>query len=376
MIAYNRPPFFEKSIDYIREACEAGKTCGDGHFTKKVSELLLRHTGTGAALLTTSCSHALDMMALLIGIEPGDEVIMPSFNFVSAGNAVALRGGVPVFVDVRPDTMNIDENKIEDAITDSTRAILALHYAGVACEMDAINAIAKKHGLIVLEDAAQCLMASYKGKPLGSMGTFGAYSFHETKNYSMGEGGCLLVNDAGYIERAEILREKGTDRSRFFRGQVDKYSWQDVGSSYLPSDLNAAFLLPQLERMEEINSYRRKVWNIYREQLAPLCEAGKIELQHIPPECVHNGHIFYIKCKDMAERTAYIEHMRQRGVMCVFHYVPLHTAPAGQRFGRFNGEDEYTARESGRLVRLPLYYGISGVDVDTVCASTREFFGG
>ncbi len=375
MINFNVPPFVDSAAEYMRDAAAKNhKICGDGPFTAKVSGWLERQSGTGKTLLTTSCSHALDMMTMLAGIGAGDEVILPSYNFVSAGNSVALRGGTCVFCDVRPDTMNIDEAKIEAAITDKTKAIIVVHYAGVACEMDAIMDIAKRYGLILLEDAAQGMLCSYKGKTLGTIGALGGYSFHETKNYSMGEGGALLINEPKYVEKAEILREKGTDRSRFWRGQVDKYSWQDMGSSYLPSELNAAYLWSQLEVAEEINAARLAVWSEYYERLSCLTQKG-VELPQVPEGCVHNGHMFYMKCRDLAERTEFIEFMKARGVMCVFHYVPLHSSPAGKRFGYFSGEDEYTTRESERLVRLPLYYGITDEDVCAVIDAAKEFYG-
>ncbi len=375
MINFNVPPFVDSAAEYMREAAAKNhKICGDGPFTAKVSGWLEAQSGTGKVLLTTSCSHALDMMTMLAGIGAGDEVILPSYNFVSAGNSVALRGGTCVFCDIRPDTMNIDEKKIEAAITDKTRAIIVVHYAGVSCEMDAIADIAERHGIMLLEDAAQGMLCSYKGKTLGTLGALGGYSFHETKNYSMGEGGALLINEPKYVEKAEILREKGTDRSRFWRGQVDKYSWQDMGSSYLPSELNAAYLWSQLEVAEDINAARLAVWNAYYAGLGALTQKG-VELPQVPEGCEHNGHMFYIKCRDLADRSAFIEFMKSRGVMCVFHYVPLHSSPAGRRFGRFSGEDEYTTRESERLVRLPLYYGISEEDVNAVIAAAKEYYG-
>lgn len=375
MINFNIPPFVDSAAEYMNEAAVKNhKICGDGPYTAKVSGWLEKQSGTAKTLLTTSCSHALDMMTMLAAIGAGDEVILPSYNFVSAGNSVALRGGTCVFCDIRPDTMNIDETKIEAAITENTKAIVVVHYAGVSCEMDDIMEIASRRGIMVLEDAAQGMMCTYKGKTLGTIGAFGGYSFHETKNYSMGEGGALLINRPEYIEKAEILREKGTDRSRFWRGQVDKYSWQDMGSSYLPSELNAAYLWSQLEVAEEINNRRLAAWNAYYAGLAPLAQKG-VELPCVPEGCVHNGHMFYIKCKDLEDRTAFIDFMKSRGVMCVFHYVPLHSSPAGKRFGYFSGEDEHTTRESERLVRLPLYYGITDDEVGTVIAAAKEYYG-
>jgi dTDP-4-amino-4,6-dideoxygalactose transaminase len=375
MISFNVPPYVESAKKYIEDACiNNHKICGDGPYTIKVSQWFEERLPTKKALLTTSCSHALDMMGILAGIGPGDEVILPSYNFVSSANAVAMRGGVCVFVDVRPDTMNIDENKIEQAVTPKTKAIIVVHYAGVSCEMDTICAIAKKHGLLVLEDAAQGMMSTYKGRPLGAIGEMGTYSFHETKNYSMGEGGLLLLNNPAYIEQAEMLREKGTDRSKFWRGQVDKYTWQIVGSSYLPSELNAAYMYAQLEAAEEINRDRLKSYNLYKFLLAPLAEDGIIELPHVPEGCVHNGHMFYIKCKDLKTRQDFIAYMKEKEIMCVFHYVPLHTSPAGKKFGRFSGEDEYTTRESERLVRLPMYWGLKEEEIRFIADQACAFF--
>lgn len=331
-------------------------------------------TGVAKALLTTSCTHATEMAAILAGIEDGDEVIMPSYTFVSTANAFVLRGGVPVFVDIRPDTMNIDENRIEDAITDRTKAIAVVHYAGVACEMDRICEIARRHHLTVIEDAAQAVMAFYKGKALGSIGDFGCYSFHETKNYSMGEGGAILIQHEKDVERAEIIREKGTNRSRFFRGQVDKYTWVDTGSSYLPSELNAAYLYAQLEQAEKINQARLDCWKRYEELLQPLQESGRLELPTVPKECTHNAHMFYIKVRDLQERSAMIAHLKEKGVMAVFHYIPLHSSPAGRQFGRFHGEDVYTTRESERLLRLPMYYGLKEEDIEKTVQAIREFY--
>lgn len=359
MINFNVPPFTGNEIDYIRQCVEAQKICGDGPFTRKCNEWIEERTGTAKCLLTTSCTHATEMTALLADIGEGDEVIMPSYTFVSTADAFVLRGAKAVFVDIRPDTMNIDEKLIEAAVTEKTKAIVPVHYAGVACEMDAIMAIAEKYHLLVIEDAAQGVMATYKGRALGSIGDFGCYSFHETKNYSMGEGGALLIRDPKYIEDAEIFREKGTDRSKYYRGQIDKYTWVNYGSSYLPSDMNAAYLYAQLEMAEEINATRIKIWNTYYEGLKELEEKGKIDLPVVPKGCVHNAHMFYIKTKDVEERTAFISFMKEKGVLTVFHYVPLHTAKAGQKFGRFHGEDVYTTKESERLVRLPLYYGLT-----------------
>ena len=374
MICFNVPPYTGKEIDYIKKAVENHKICGDGEFTKKDSEWIENKTGTSKCLLTTSCTHATEMAALLLDIKPGDEVIMPSYTFVSTADAFVLRGATPVFIDIKPETMNIDENLIEDAITDKTRAIVPVHYAGVGCEMDKIMDIAKRHNLKVVEDAAQGIMASYKGKPLGTFGDFGAFSFHETKNFSMGEGGALLIRDKENIERAEIFREKGTDRSKFFRGQVDKYRWQDFGSSYLPSELNAAYLYAQLEEAEKIQNARMARWNQYHEKLSPLAEQGRIQLPFIPDYCEHNAHMFYIKTKDMAERTDLINYMKSKDVLTVFHYVPLHSAPAGLKYGRFHGEDKYTTKESERLLRLPMYYSLTPDDCEYVADQVLNFY--
>lgn len=374
MIVFNVPPFTGNEMKYIEQAVAAQKICGDGQFTKKCNAWIEEKTGTKKALLTTSCTHATELCALLADIKPGDEVIMPSYTFVSTADAFVMRGATPVFVDIRPDTMNIDEKKIEDAITDKTRAIVPVHYAGVGCEMDTIMDIAKRHNLLVIEDAAQGVMASYKGKPLGAIGDMGCFSFHETKNFSMGEGGAILLQDEKYIENAEIFREKGTDRSKFFRGQVDKYRWMNYGSSYLPSDMNAAYLWAQLEMADEITKCRMDRWNEYYEQLKPLADRGLIELPYVPDYCEHNAHMFYIKTKDLAERTSFIEHMKKNDVLTVFHYVPLHTAPAGIKYGRFNGEDVYTTTESDRLVRLPMYYKLTSDEVTYICDKIKEFY--
>ncbi len=373
-IKFNVPPYVDKAADYIQECVKNQKICGDGEYTKKCNAWIEERTGTGKCLLTTSCTHATELAALLCDIQPGDEVIMPSYTFVSTADAFVLRGAIPVFVDIRPDTMNIDETLIEDAITEKTKAIVPVHYAGVACEMDTIMDIARRHHLKVVEDAAQGVMAFYKGKALGTIGDFGAYSFHETKNYSMGEGGALLIRDKKDVEAAEIIREKGTNRSKFFRGQIDKYTWVNYGSSYLPSDMNAAYLYAQLEIADEINEARLACWNRYYEQLLPLKEAGKIELPTVPEGCVHNAHMFYIKARDLEQRTRFISYMKENGVLTVFHYIPLHTSPAGQKFGRFHGEDRYTTRESERLVRLPMYYGLTLDQVDFISGLVKDFF--
>lgn len=374
MINFNVPPFTGKEMEYIKIAVENQKICGDGQFTKKCNAWFEERTGTPKCLLTTSCTHATEMAALLADIKPGDEVIMPSYTFVSTADAFVLRGATVVFVDIRPDTMNIDETKIEAAITEKTRAIVPVHYAGVACEMDTIMDIAKRHNLVVIEDAAQGVMSSYKGKPLGTIGDYGCYSFHETKNYSMGEGGAILIQDTDKIEDAEIIREKGTNRSKFFRGQIDKYTWVNFGSSYLPSDMNAAYLYAQLEMADEINAARLKVWNRYYEGLKDLADAGKIELPVVPEGCVHNAHMFYIKAKDLAERTALISYLKENGILSVFHYIPLHSAPAGLKFGRFHGEDVYTTKESERLCRLPMYFGLEEEQVDYIISKVKAFY--
>lgn len=374
MINFNVPPFTGKEMDYIRECVENQKICGDGVYTKKCNEWLEKKTGSTKCLLTTSCTHATELAALLAEIQPGDEVIMPAYTFVSTADAFVLRGAVPVFVDIRPDTMNIDENLIEAAITEKTKAIVPVHYAGVSCEMDKIMELAKKYNLVVIEDAAQGVMSTYKGKALGTIGDFGCFSFHETKNYSMGEGGALLIRDEKYVEDAEIIREKGTNRSKFYRGQIDKYTWVNFGSSYLPSDMNAAYLYAQLEMAEEINDARLACWERYYENLKPLAKAGYIELPVVPDGCVHNAHMFYIKAKDIEERTELIAHLKDNGVMSVFHYIPLHTAPAGKKFGRFHGEDKYTTKESERLTRLPMFYGLTLEQVDYICEQVKSFY--
>lgn len=373
MIPFNVPPYIGSEQEYIRQVIEARKICGDGAFTKKCNAWLEDRFHAKKVLLTTSGSTALDMAALMCGIEPGDEVILPSFTFSSTANSFVLVGAKLVFVDIRPDTMNIDEKKIEAAITEKTKAIAVVHYAGVACEMDTIMDIARRHHLMVVEDAAQGVMSSYKGRALGTIGDFGCYSFHETKNYSMGEGGAIVINNPEYIEQAEILREKGTNRSKFYRGQVDKYTWVDFGDSYLPSELNAAYLWAQLEKADEINNDRLLSWNRYYEALKPLADAGKLELPVIPDGCEHNAHMFFVKLRDLKERTDFITHMKNCNISSVFHYIPLHSAPAGLKFGRFAGEDVYTTKESERLARLPMYYGMSRDDTEKVIAATIDF---
>lgn len=373
-IPFNIPPATGREPAYLAQAIANHKLCGDGPFTLKCHQWLEEKTGAAKVLLTTSGTSALEMAAMLCGVQPGDEVIMPAYTFVSTADAFVQRGAKVVFVDIRPDTMNIDETKVEDAITEKTTVICVVHYAGVGCEMDTILDIARRHGLKVVEDAAQGVMGWYKGKALGAIGDVGCYSFHETKNYTMGEGGAVLVNHPEQVEQAEIYREKGTNRSKFIRGQIDKYTWVDYGSSYLPSDLNAAYLYPQLEDADKINDDRMATWNRYYEGLTPLAQAGKIELPVIPEGCVHNAHMFYIKCKDLEERTALISFLKERDIYSAFHYIPLHTAPAGKRFGRFHGEDVYTTRESERLTRLPLYYGLTAEDCQEVIDAVKEFY--
>lgn len=374
MVDFNVPPCVGNEIEYVKQAIESHKICGDGQFTKKCHQWMEDRFNAQKVLLTTSGTTALDMAMLLCDLQPGDEVILPSYTFSSTATSAVLAGAKLVFVDVRPDTMNIDENKIEDAITDRTKVIIAMHYAGVACEMDTIMDIAKRHNLIVVEDAAQGVMSKYKGKYLGTIGTFGCYSFHETKNYSMGEGGALVINDPEYNERAEILREKGTNRAKFFRGQVDKYTWVDFGDSYLPSELNAAYLWAQLLNANEINDNRIATWNRYYQGLQTMAKEGKFEIPTVPEECEHNAHMFYLKCKDLKERSEFIKFMKEKELYCVFHYIPLHSAPAGEKFGRFDGEDEFTTKESERLVRLPMYYGLLEDQVDLVVEGIKEFY--
>ena len=374
MISFNVPPYIGEEDKYIKKAILNHKICGDGEFTKKCSQWLEQNTGTAKVLLTTSCTHATEMAALLSDIQEGDEVIMPSYTFVSTADAFVLRGAVPVFVDIRPDTMNMDENLIEAAITEKTKAIVPVHYAGVACEMDKIMQLAKKYQLKVIEDAAQGIMSTYKGKMLGSFGDYGCFSFHETKNMSMGEGGALLIRDEENIELAEIIREKGTNRSKFFRGQIDKYTWVNYGSSYLPSDMNAAYLFAQLEHAQMIFDDRMRSWNQYYERLLSLEKIGKLSLPSIPAECTHNAHMFYLKARDIQERTKLIDYLKANEILAVFHYIPLHNSPAGKKFGRFHGTDTYTTKESERLLRLPLYYGLEEEIVDYICEKIEAFY--
>lgn len=375
MIDFNIPPFIGKETEYIKQAIEKKKICGDGSFTKACNGWIEEKTGTTKALLTTSCTQALELSAILADIQPDDEVIMPSYTFVSTANAFVLRGAKLVFVDIRPDTKNIDEKLIEEAITDKTKAVVPVHYAGVSCEMDTILDIAKRHNLVVVEDAAQGVMSEYKGRALGSMGDYGCFSFHETKNYSMGEGGAILIKDRAKAEEAEVIREKGTDRSRFLRGQVDKYSWVTMGSSYLPSDMNAAYLYAQLEEADKINDDRLASWDMYRERLQHLEDEGKIQLPVIPDECKHNAHMFYIVTDSLEERTKLISHLKENGVSAVFHYVPLHSAKAGLKYGRFYGEDKYTTKIAESLLRLPMYYGLTKDEIDHVCDEIENFYG-
>ena len=374
MIPFNVPPYSGKEPLYIADAMKQCKLSGDGSYTAKCHEILESQTGSIKALLTTSCTHALEIAAILCDIKQGDEVIMPSFTFVSTANAFVLRGAKIVFADIRPDTMNIDESLIEGAITDKTKAIVPVHYAGVGCEMDGIIQLARNYNLLVVEDAAQGIGASYKGRQLGSIGDFGTYSFHETKNITCGEGGALLVNRDEFIARAEIIREKGTNRSRFFRGEVDKYTWCDIGSSYLPSELNAAYLYAQLEQLTQVNDNRLETWNYYWQNLEPLLETGKIEIAEVPEHCSNNAHMFWVKTKDLEERSRFIKYLKNNGVSAVFHYVPLHSSEAGLKYGRFHGEDVFTTRESERIVRLPMYFGMEQADKEKVVELVHEFF--
>ena len=373
MIPFNVPTIIGTEEKYIKEAIYSHKICGDGQFTKRCNDWMEHRFNAKKVMLTTSGSSALDMSALLCDIHPGDEVILPSYTFSSTANAFVLAGAKLVFVDVRPDTMNIDEKKIESAITDRTKLICAVHYAGVACEMDTIMDIARKHNLMVVEDAAQGVMSTYKGKALGTIGDFGCYSFHETKNYSMGEGGAIVINNEKYIERAEILREKGTNRSRFWRGQVDKYTWVDFGDSYLPSEINAAHLWAQLEKADEINENRLNTWYTYDKELRKFADDGLFDTPIIPETCLHNAHMYYVKLKNLEERTKFIEYMKQNQVNCVFHYIPLHSAPAGLKYGRMD-YDDYTTKESERLVRLPLFYGLKEEDLKYIVGKIYQFF--
>lgn len=376
MIDFNKPNFFLKGLEYIKEAiCVNKQLNGDGPFGLKCSEWMEKTFGCCKVMLTTSCTHGLELSALLCGIQPGDEVIMPSFTFVSTANAFALRGAKIKFVDIEPGTMNMNCQLLEAAITKKTKAIVPVHYAGVACEMDVIMDIAREKKLFVVEDAAQAMMAKYKGRFLGTIGDFGTYSFHETKNYTMGEGGTININREEYIKRGEVIREKGTNRKAYYRGEIDKYSWTDLGSSYLPSELNAAYLYAQLEQAELINRKRLFLWNCYYDGLQELAQKEVISIPHIPKECEHNGHIFYIKMKNLDERTKMLAFLKQKGINAVFHYVPLHTSKAGKRYGEFVGQDVYTTKESERLIRLPMYYELQKEDCAYIIASIYQYFG-
>jgi len=375
MIPFNKPPLTGNEEKYVLESLRSSKISGDGEFTMKCNKWFEVKLKCKKVLLTTSCTHALEIAAILLDIKEGDEIIMPSYTFVSTANAFVLRGAKIVFVDIRADTMNIDETKIEEAITPKTKAIVPVHYAGVACEMDTIMDIASRHKLFVIEDAAQGMMSSYKGKALGTIGHLGTYSFHETKNYtSAGEGGLLIINDDQFIQRSEIIREKGTNRSLFFRGMVDKYSWVDIGSSYLPNDVSAAFLWGQLEKSDEMNENRLNIWEKYYAGLKDLEGKGLVELPTIPEGCTHNAHMFYIKVKNIDERTALLEYLKQNDILSVFHYIPLHSAPAGLKFGRFEGNDDFTTQESERLLRLPIFFNISNTEIDYVTSKVQDFF--
>ncbi|SFL45863.1 dTDP-4-amino-4,6-dideoxygalactose transaminase [Salibacterium qingdaonense] len=374
MIPFNTPPVTGDEMYYIQEAIANGKLSGDGPFTKACQTWLEETFNTTKAYLTPSCTHALEMAAMLVEIEPGDEVIMPSYTFVSTANAFVLRGARIVFVDIRPDTMNIDETKIEAAVTERTKAIVPVHYAGTACEMDTIMDIAKRHNLHVIEDAAQGVMSTYKGRALGTIGDYGCLSFHDTKNYTSGEGGALLLNRPDKQEQAEIIREKGTDRSRFLRGQVDKYSWVDAGSSYLPAELNAAYLYAQLQHAQAINNDRLASWEMYAKALRPLEEEGLLKRPKVPAECKHNAHMFFIKTAGIKERTALVNWLKEAGITTAFHYVPLHSSAAGRRFGRFHGTDRWTTGESERLLRLPMFYGLQQDQIEEITEQVRGFY--
>lgn len=373
VIPFNKAIYLPSAFRYAEEVIRSSRIAGDGKYTRLCSEWMEQRFCAKKVLMTTSCTAALEMAAILLDIKENDEVIMPSYTFVSTANAFALRGATCVFVDIRPDTMNINEKLIESAITEKTKAICVVHYAGIACEMDKIMAVAQKYNLPVVEDAAQGVMSEYKGHALGTIGDLGCYSFHETKNYTMGEGGALVINNEKYIERAEIIREKGTNRSQFYRGEIDKYSWVDIGSSFLPSEFNVSYLYGQLEMADEINDNRMNTWNYYYEQLTPYMESGKLELPHVPIECKHNAHMFYVKLKDLEERTRFIEYMRERKIGCVFHYVPLHSSVAGSQFGRFSGEDSFTTRESERLVRLPMFYRLERSQTKEIIGTIKKF---
>lgn len=373
-IPFNKPSCVGKEKEYLSQVLASHEICGDGNFTNKCHRWLEKKIKTKKALLTTSCTHALEIAAILIDTQKDDEVIMPSYTFASTANAFVLRGAKIVFIDIDPQTMNMDAKLIETAITPKTKAIVAVHYAGVACDMDKIMAVANQHKLYVIEDAAHGVMSKYKNQPLGAIGHFGCFSFHETKNLTAGEGGALLINDPKFIDRAENIREKGTNRTKFWRGEIDKYTWVDIGSSYLPSELNAAYLYAQLEQAELINKKRLSIWQRYYQQLLPLKQLGRIDLPSVPAERQHNGHLFYIKCKDLAERTQLINYLKQNRVMAVFHYIPLHSSPAGKNYGVFIGKDRYTSKESERLLRLPLYYSLKIEEVDYIVGKIKKFY--
>lgn len=374
MIPFNKPFITQSEQRYLEEVIKNNKFCGDGEFTRCCNEWLKNYFNTHKALFLTSCTHALELTSLLMNIAEGDEIIMPSFTFVSAANAYVLRGAKIVFVDIRPDTMNVDENKIEEAITPKTKAIVLVHYAGVGCNMDRIMKIAEKHSLFVVEDAAHCINATYNGKQLGSIGTFGTLSFHETKNFQCGEGGAILINDERFSERSEVVKDKGTNINKFKAGVIDRYSWVDIGSSYSPSEFNAAFLYAQFEIADEITQKRNLLADAYREELSGLNEKEHLELQFVPKHCKSNGHIFYFKLRDYDERKKMIGHLRNNGVQAVFHYVPLHSSAGGKKYGRFHGEDKYTTKESERLLRLPLYHELKLNQVNYICDKVKEFY--
>lgn len=374
MIPFNIPPFVPACTDYVTKAIESRKICGDGSFTKAVNAKLEKLTGAPKALITTSGTSALEMAAILLDTQPDDEIIMPSFTFVSTANAFVLRGAKIVFVDVDPRTMNLDPECVRAAITPKTKAIVPVHYAGVCCDMDALQAICDEYHLLMAEDAAQAVGSCYKGRPAGALSQVGCFSFHETKNYSMGEGGAVILNDSRLVDRAEIIREKGTNRSRFYRGQVDKYTWVDIGSSFLPSELNAAYLLAQLEQRDVITNWRMARWNQYHAALAELEQEGCLERMYVPEACQHNAHMYYIVLRSLQERTELIEHLKSNGISSVFHYIPLHSAAAGLKYGRFHGEDRYTTDRSERLLRLPMYYGLTEDDCQRVIDCVKAFF--
>ncbi|PKK89432.1 MAG: dTDP-4-amino-4,6-dideoxygalactose transaminase [Candidatus Wallbacteria bacterium HGW-Wallbacteria-1] len=375
MIPFNKPPFASSEEKYVLEAMKSSKLSGDGHFSAQCHEWFENQLGCKKAMLTPSCTHSLEMAAMLIDIQPGDEVIMPSFTFVSTANAFALRGARIIFVDIRPDTMNIDEKLIEKAVTSKTKAIVPVHYAGVSCEMDPIMEIASRYGLYVIEDAAQGMMSSYRGRPLGTMGHLGAISFHETKNFSSGgEGGLLIINDPKFVRRAEIIREKGTNRNQFFRGMVDKYTWVDMGSSYLMSELQAAYLWGQLQKAETIQTARMDRWNQYFLELSSPAFHNILQLPSIPDHCTHNAHIFHVKTVDLATRTALINHLKNHNIVAVFHYVPLHSSPMGQKIGHLSGQDTFTTTESERLLRLPMFNLLRSDEVSRIITAIKGFY--